>query len=323
MNLRRTLFVLMILLSFTVPTFAQDDPDADFNTLLAALEAADLTATLAEDGPYTIFAPTDAAFETALAALELTAEELLADTETLNSILLYHVVNGEFSEEDIIAFVEDAEGELALETLGGNLLTVELEDGIPLINGTTSVFLPDVTASNGVVHVIEDVLLPPGVASVATATDEAGDTIAAVASTQDNLTTLVTALETADLVGTLSGEGPFTVFAPTNEAFTAALAELDLTADELLADTETLNAILAFHVLDGELDSTALVETVEEFEGIADLETFGGEFLLVELVDGELALNFQNVSVITPDVPASNGIIHIIDGVLLPSILTS
>lgn len=126
----------------------------DFTTLAAALEAAGLVETLKGDGPFTVFAPTDEAFEAALADLGLTAEELLADTETLTSILTYHVVEGEVPATDVMTL----DGEM-VGTVNGATVTISIDGETVMVNDAT-VVQPDVFASNGVIHVIDSVLVP-------------------------------------------------------------------------------------------------------------------------------------------------------------------
>jgi uncharacterized surface protein with fasciclin (FAS1) repeats len=125
-----------------------------FTTLLAAVEAAGLAETLSTEGPFTVFAPTDDAFAAALAALEISAEDLLADTETLTSILLYHVVAGE-------AYAEDVIGLDSVETLNGAAISIAADDMGVTLNDSVNVIATDIMASNGVIHVIDAVLLPP------------------------------------------------------------------------------------------------------------------------------------------------------------------
>ncbi len=127
----------------------------DFTTLLAAVEAAGLTETLQGEGPYTVFAPTDAAFEAALTDLGLTAEELLADTETLTSILTYHVVEGEVPAADVVGL----DGQ-SVATVNGAEVDITVDGETVMINDAT-VTQADVVASNGVIHVIDQVLIPP------------------------------------------------------------------------------------------------------------------------------------------------------------------
>ncbi len=126
----------------------------DFTTLAAALEAAELVDTLKGDGPFTVFAPTDEAFAAALADLGLTAEELLADTETLTSILTYHVVAGEVPAADVVTL----DGQ-EVETVNGATIGITIDGDTVMVNDAT-VIQADVFASNGVIHVIDSVLLP-------------------------------------------------------------------------------------------------------------------------------------------------------------------
>lgn len=132
-----------------------------FDTLVAAVTEAGLVETLSGEGPFTVFAPTDEAFAAALEALGLTAEELLA-SEDLGGILTYHVVAGNLMAEDVIAAVEGAEDGVAMvETVNGAPVEVTIEDGMVMLNGTATVTTTDLAAGNGVVHVIDAVILPP------------------------------------------------------------------------------------------------------------------------------------------------------------------
>lgn len=127
----------------------------DFTTLVAAVQAAGLVETLSGEGPFTVFAPTDAAFADALAALGLTAEQLLADTETLTAILTYHVVAGEFLAADVVGL--DGQD---VTTVNGATVKVTVDGGSVMVNDA-NVVATDVMASNGVIHVIDKVILPP------------------------------------------------------------------------------------------------------------------------------------------------------------------
>lgn len=141
-----------------------------------------------------------------------------------------------------------------------------------------------------------------------TAAAAADGTIVDVATEAGDFTTLLAAAKAAGLVETLSGPGPLTVFAPTDEAFAAALEDLGLTADELLADKATLTSILTYHVVQGEVLSTDLTDGMKA-------PTVNGAELTIDLTDG---VKVNDATVTTPDVKASNGVIHIVDGVLLP-----
>jgi uncharacterized surface protein with fasciclin (FAS1) repeats len=135
--------------------------------------------------------------------------------------------------------------------------------------------------------------------------------IVETATAAGDFTTLVAAVEAAGLVETLQGDGPYTVFAPTDEAFAAALDDLGLTAEELLADTETLTSILTYHVVEGEVPAADVV-TLDGQE----VPTVNGASILVG-VDGD-TVTVNDATVTATDIFATNGVIHVIDGVLLP-----
>lgn len=166
--MRKTLIALaagVAALGFSVaPASAQTEQsiaeiaigNADFSTLVAAVTAADLAGTLSDcsAGPFTVFAPTNEAFAEALDALGIEAADLLADTATLTSILTYHVVAGTVLAADVVTLDSAT-------TLQGAPITIEVVDGTVLLNGDTTVTATDLEACNGVIHVIDKVLLPP------------------------------------------------------------------------------------------------------------------------------------------------------------------
>ncbi len=152
------LFVLAQDMPATVVDIAVGSPD--HTTLVAAVTQAGLVETLSGEGPFTVFAPTDAAFEAALADMSMTAEDLLANPD-LASILTYHVVAGKLLAADVLAAVEAGGGTASVETVNGAPLEVTVVDGMVMLNGTASVTLADLEAGNGVVHVIDGVLMPP------------------------------------------------------------------------------------------------------------------------------------------------------------------
>jgi uncharacterized surface protein with fasciclin (FAS1) repeats len=308
-----------------------------FSTLVAAIEAAGLEGTLEGEGPFTVFAPTDAAFEDAFELLGITAEELLADTETLTQILTYHVLPQEANSQ----LVSTLDGQ-SVETVNGQSVEISVVDGAVMVNQAT-VVSADLEASNGVVHVINAVLLPPDVAeALGVSTDgmgattttmpaettttvaettttvaEAGNSIADIVAGDENFSTLLAAVEAAGLTAALADpEATLTVFAPTNDAFDAAFEALGTTPEELLADTETLTAILTYHVLGEVVSSEDLAAAgMEEIP----VETLSGEELVVVVGDdGSVSFLDQTATVAEADVAASNGIIHIIDAVLIP-----
>jgi transforming growth factor-beta-induced protein len=279
--------------------------DGRFTTLVAALDAAGLVETLSGEGEFTVFAPVDDAF----AALpEGTVESLLEDPQgALKDILLYHVA----------ARVVPAETVVTLEsatTLQGEPVAIKVMDGQVMLNDSATVIITDIEASNGIIHVIDAVILPPSIVEAAAeeqmAEEEMMDakSIAEIAVDDGRFTTLVAALDAAGLVETLSNEGEFTVFAPVDDAF-AALPEG--TVESLLEDPQgALTDVLLYHVVDGAVSA----ETVVTLESAPTLQ---GSDVTVSVVDGEVFLN-DTVKVIITDIVASNGIVHVIDAVLLP-----
>ena len=270
--------------------------DGRFTTLVAAVQAAELVDTLKGEGPFTVFAPTDDAF----AALpEGTLDSLLLpeNKQALTDILLYHVVSGKVMAADVTALTSAT-------TVLGKDVTVKVDMGNVYIN-EAQVVITDIATSNGVIHVINAVLLPPA--------DEAAmeekNTIVDIAVADGRFTTLVAALTAADLVETLSGEGPFTVFAPTDDAFAALPAG---TLDTLLLpeSKQALTDILLYHVVSGKVMAADVVT-------LSGATTVLGKDVTITVKDGNVFLN-DTVQVIITDIEASNGVIHVIDAVLLP-----
>jgi transforming growth factor-beta-induced protein len=256
--------------------------DGRFTTLLAAVEAAGLVDTLNSEGPFTVFAPTDEAFAKLPAG---TIDALLQDIPQLSSILLYHVVPGKLMAADVTAADY-------LNTAQGESVRIKVEDGKAYIN-EAQIILTDIEAANGVIHVIDTVILP-------------GKTIADIAVNDGRFTTLVTALQAAELVETLQGDGPFTVFAPTDEAFAKLPAG---TIEALLKDIPALKNILLYHVVSGAVKSEQVVT-------LTSADTVAGKPVTVKVEDGKVFIN--NAQVVIVDIVAKNGIIHVIDTVLLP-----
>lgn len=141
-------------------------------------------------------------------------------------------------------------------------------------------------------------------------------TVVDIATSNDDFSTLVAAVVEADLAGVLSGEGPFTVFAPTNEAFAAALEALGITADELLASPD-LAGILTYHVVAGKLLASDVLAAVAAGGGTAMVETVNGAPISVQVVDGKVVID-GTATVVLTDLEAGNGVVHVIDAVILP-----
>ena len=264
--------------------------DGRFTTLAAALQAAGLVDALKGEGPFTVFAPTDDAFKKLPAG---TVESLLMpeNLETLKSILLYHVVDGAVKASDVVKLSSAA-------TMQGDSVNIKEEMGKVYINDA-QVVIPDIEASNGVIHVVDTVLLPP----------EKPGTIVDIAVADGRFTTLVAALQAAGLVDTLSGEGPFTVFAPTDDAFNKLPAG---TVESLLLpeNLAKLKDILLYHVVSGKVMASDVVN-------LTSATTVLGQDITITVMDGKVFLN-DGTQVIITDVPASNGVIHVMDTVLLP-----
>jgi uncharacterized surface protein with fasciclin (FAS1) repeats len=274
--------------------------DGRFTTLVTAVTEAGLAETLSGEGPFTVFAPTDDAF----AALpEGTVEGLLEDPQgALTDVLLYHVVDGAVKAETVVTL------ESAKTASGENVAITVNDDGV-FLNDNVQVIITDIEASNGVIHVIDGVLLPSAMMMEEEMEEEMAETIVDVAVADGRFTTLVTAVTEAGLAETLSGEGPFTVFAPTDDAF-AALPEG--TVEGLLEDPQgALTDVLLYHVVEG----AVLAETVVTLESAT---TIGGEDVAISVNDNGVFLN-EKVQVIITDIEASNGVVHVIDSVLLPS----
>ncbi|MGB1934340.1 MAG: fasciclin domain-containing protein [Candidatus Poseidoniaceae archaeon] len=336
-----------------IPTIASSTGVHD--VLVDAIIQAGLLYPLSDDGPYTIFAPTDQAFiDAGINLSDFTDEDGIA---ALSNILAYHVTIGAVLSGDL------SDG-LFVTMLNQQQVRVGVTPGGVIVNDA-SVTQADVVASNGVIHVIDKVLMPPEVAegeicynmethTIVAGADQAecegymylnntemnGQTytgcyntvthqitnvseavcdsymwtaavnIAMTAAATSIHTSLVAALGVAGLVDTLSGEDNYTVFAPTDEAFAAAGINLaDFTTDEEIA---TLADILLYHVVAGEIASTDLVD------GANTVTAANGDELTVTVAEGVVTVGAEAATVVLADVPASNGIIHVIDKVIIP-----
>jgi transforming growth factor-beta-induced protein len=277
--------------------------NSDFSTLVTAVKAAGLVETLSGPGPFTVFAPTNAAFAKVPKA---TLDALLADKKALTDVLTYHVVSGKVLAADVVKL----NGKSA-KTVNGAEVKIAVKDGKVILNDSVMVTATDIVASNGVIHVLDAVLLPPApaAATTTTAAAPAAKSIVDIAVGNPDFSTLVTAVKAAGLVDTLNSAGPFTVFAPTNAAF-AKLPKATL--DALLADKKALTDVLTYHVVAGKV----LAADVVKLDG-KSAKTVNGAEVKIGVSGGKVTLN-GNVNVIATDITASNGVIHVIDTVLLP-----
>ncbi|MFT4751231.1 MAG: putative surface protein with fasciclin (FAS1) repeats [Neolewinella sp.] len=351
--MKNVLFLLLAItsLAFFIPqtSFAQSETtdktivevaagNSDFTTLVAAVKAAGLAETLMGEGPFTVFAPTNTAFENLPAGL-VTALLKPENKATLQKILTYHVVSGNLMAKDVVAAITAGDGVVKPATVEGTTFSVTAEMGkVQITDGqgnVANVTSTDITGSNGVIHVIDRILLPVGVdpaallakesaeempaASMKSSTEDAGPTIAAIASGNKDFKTLTAALGAAGLVETFDSPGEYTVFAPTDAAF-GALPEG--TVNSLVTDQkDQLKSILAYHVITAKITAAQLVKAIQDNDNYYLMQTLGGQTIVATIKGGNVQLidaAGNRATVIVTDVMASNGIIHGIDAVVMP-----
>jgi transforming growth factor-beta-induced protein len=258
-----------------------------FKTLVAAVKAAGLVDTLKGAGPFTVFAPTDEAF----AKLPKGTVESLLKPENkakLQAILTYHVVPGKVMAADVVKIT----GAVSVQ---GQQLDVAVKNGKVTVDAA-NVVKTDIVCSNGVIHVIDSVILP------------ADKDIVETAVAAGSFKTLAAALKAAGLVDTLKGKGPFTVFAPTDDAFAKLPAG---TVESLLLpeNKDKLIAVLTYHVVPGKVLASDVVK-------LKSARTVNGKDVMIKVNDKGVMVDAAKV--VATDIEASNGVIHIIDSVILP-----
>lgn len=307
-------FILITLLSIIVSCESDDDDmkaanntitgiavkNSNLKILVQALTKADLATTLQGNGPFTVFAPTDAAFT---AFLKTTPYATINDVpkDVLTQILLNHVINGIAKSTDLTTGYVKTLAKSASSGTNTMSMYINLSSGVKL-NGVASVTTADVMASNGVIHVVDAVINLPTVVTHATA--------------NQNFTSLVNALTASgqpDFVTILSGSGPFTVFAPTNAAFTALNTEL---APGGIAGVSSANLtkVLQYHVVSGNIAAASLTEG----QVVNTLQT--PQTFTIQLTGGAKIKDVNNriSNIVVTDVQCSNGVIHVLEKVLLP-----
>lgn len=259
-----------------------------FTTLVAAVQAAGLVETLKGKGPFTVFAPTDEAFAKLPAG---TVENLLKPENlgTLKQILTYHVVPGAVTGEQVVTLPDAT-------TVNGQRVVISAWGDTVKI-GKAKVIQADIATSNGVIHVIDTVIMPET------------KNIVEVADAAGSFTTLLAAAKAAGLAGVLAGDGPFTVFAPTDEAFEALGTD---TIQGLLKpeNKAKLADILKYHVVPGRVYARGAVAA-------GSARTLQGDALRVSINEGRVVVN--GAGIVMSDVQATNGVVHVIDRVLLPN----
>ena len=257
-----------------------------FKTLAAALTEADLIGALKGEGPFTVFAPTDEAFAKLPKG---TVESLLKpeNRDQLISILTYHVVPGNLDAKNVL-------GSDALKTLNGQRAQVDAKSGTI---GNAKIIKTDIECTNGTIHVIDEVILPKSA------------TILETAASAGTFNTLAAALKATGLVDALNGDGPFTVFAPTDDAFAKLPAG---TVEKLLQpeNLDTLRSILLYHVVEGRVFSDDAIKARKA-------KTLEGTEIKISESMGKVMIN--NATVKSANLDASNGVIHVIDTVIMPS----
>lgn len=259
-----------------------------FNILIQAAQKAGLAEYLSTQDGITVFAPTDAAFKMLLADLGVSSLNDIPVSD-LTNILLYHVIGSKAMSTDLKSGYFPT---LSKSDNNNISMYINVENGVS-INKNIKVTTADIAAKNGVIHVVDKVILPPSVVNIAL--------------DNENFSILVQAVVKAGLVDALSGNGPFTVFAPTNDAFNALFAQLgisgvnDLTAEQLIP-------ILTYHVVSGNVLSTDLSNGM--------VPTLSGENkLTVDLTSG---VKINDSEVVAADIQGSNGVVHVINKVLIP-----
>jgi uncharacterized surface protein with fasciclin (FAS1) repeats len=279
----------------TIAAIVSSDPD--YSLLKIALKKTDLTGTLDKPGTFTVFAPDNKAF--AAAGFPDASAVNGAPVDVLKSILLYHVIGSTIKAGDI-----PVADNTAVTTLNGKDVYVTKKDGKVSVNGA-NVVKADILASNGVIHAIDKVLVPPS------------GNIVEVAQGNPNFTYLVAAVLRAsqgatNVAALLTGDGPLTVFAPTNQAFINAGFP---TIESInAADPDALTTILAYHVIAARVFSSNLVDG-------STPATVNGETVTISLSGGAKVKGKSNSSasnIVITDLVATNGVVHVIDQVLLP-----
>lgn len=283
----------------------------NLTSLAAALQATDLMTTLQGDGPFTIFAPSNAAFAQLLSDTGLDLDNLSTEEEALvRNILLNHVIIGSTITSSNL--VDAGSGYTNTAATGPNDANLSLyyttSNGV-MLNGSSTVTSADNVATNGIVHIVDEVIDLP--------------TIATFATTNTALSNLVAALQLADTetptvpyISTVSdtSAGPFTVFAPTNDAFASLLLELDPSGNTALADLDpaTVDAVLTYHIVSGNIQSSGLPN--------GSIATIGGDITANNSAFTLTDPNGRVSNIVTSlvDIQSMNGVVHVIDTVLLP-----
>ncbi len=307
-----SMFAIALIAMFAFTSCDDDDDDtmlptndivalatstSDLSTLVTAITTADLTSVLQGEGPFTVFAPTNDAFDNLEDGV---LETLLDNPDVLAEVLQYHVVSGKVMSTDL------SNGDVVT-LLSGKSINVSIMDGIVTLNNSAMVTNADIEASNGVVHIIDEVLLPEGF-------ELPKDDIVTIASETPSLSILVDALTMfPGLVDALSSDGNYTVFAPTNDAFTALLGVIGQSGLDDVPEN-VIERLLKYHVI----SSAALMSGDLSDGQMAATLLSDDDKITVGISGSDVTINGANVT--AANVEASNGIVHIVDAVLVPSL---
>lgn len=315
-DLKKLLYGLLVLSVFVFVACDDDDTDdtpatpmdivdtaiatEDLSILVDALTQAGLVSALQADGPFTVFAPTNTAFQALLDSNDDWNTLNDIDNATLANVLKFHVIAADVKAADLtdsyVTSLATGPNEEAAS------LQIDVTGGVKF-NGSAAPITTDIETTNGTVHIINEVMLPPSVVNLALNNPIFSTLVAAL--TRSDLTT--------DYVSILSGEGPFTVFAPTNDAFQALLDSNDEWSSLADIPTATLEAVLNYHVVSG-----ANVQS-DQLSDDQEVNTLGGS-ITIDLSNGAsiTTSSDQSAKIILTDAQATNGVVHVVDTVLLP-----
>jgi uncharacterized surface protein with fasciclin (FAS1) repeats len=347
--MRRSIFLLVAMLMLTISVSQAQSPtlldiinqNSRYSTLADAIVAADpvVAERLSSAGATTIFAPTNQAFLNLAGVFDYSLDALLADTDLLTEILLYHMLDGTQTSTALIAL----DGRIIRTLLENTAMQIVLDNGTIRLNGVSRVASPfDQSASNGILHTAADMIYPFGMETrlealsgitvttprptrtpVATPNVFAsGNTIAGRLVADPLYSTLVEIVSVAspETVDLLNGEDEYTLLAPTNSAFDNLFFSLGITIEEALEMPELLEQIVLYHIIEGVVtsdDILALIEEEETLETIFDNGTFV-ESIRVALDGNDRIVLNEVVRVTIADLEATNGVIHNLNNVLLP-----
>ncbi|WP_458627325.1 fasciclin domain-containing protein [Winogradskyella sp. PC D3.3] len=296
----------------TTPTTVVDIAlENNLTSLAAALQATDLVTTLQGEGPFTVFAPSNAAFAQLLSDTGLDLNNLSTSENALvKNILLNHVIIGStLTSSNLIDAGSGYTNTAATGPNGTNLsLYFTTSNGV-MLNGASTVTNADNVASNGIVHIVDEVIGLPTIATFATTNPALSNLVAA-------LTLADSGTPTVPYISTVSdaSAGPFTVFAPTNDAFANLLLELDPSGNTALGDLDaaTVDAVLTYHIVSGNIQSSGLPNGA--------VMTLGGEIMADNTAFTLTDPNNRSSNIVTSlvDIQSINGVVHVIDTVLLP-----